>query len=1353
MSDQVRVLTNLTMARNAAFNLGNSVNEFPADAKHSDIVVVEGVPYFYTQVSGVDTWFPLAQRQNTYLHTQGIDALEWLVNHGLGTQNLIVMVYDANGNVQQASIEFIDNENIRIRFTTATKGRAVLFGMDQISAPSIRSEKIVSTQMEVGGTALVVDESGNVVIEGADYSDTIAAINAAHAELMSVYSYDENNATITRDLTVQGTLQVMGEVISTNTETVNIQDNIILLNSNVTTGAPTENAGLAVSRGDRGELVFIQWNEAAGQMEGAWRDPDGGVISMKRLATEGDVDHLQTQITDNANAIGTVANLQTATQASLVDAVNEVLTAVDTEEQRAKFAEGDLLDLQTTTKSNLVSAINEVNTNLGDMFEKSGQDIIFSGNLVPALNSAFSIGSATHVIKDFFVSANTIHLGDSTTLSGTSLTVDAGDSPTSISDQPTIVAGRLVAKPFTYNAGGGDVTVRPSIEFQDEGGISNPISFNSATGEFSFDRQGNFGQGLVRAKVGTFVNAGQTALDVTGNSAVDGDLAVTGSLRADGEVFLGYQASDIVHVRGTLDIDTPITLTSNASIGDGNDDVTINSGPANLFTVASKFFNIDNLGNTTAQNVTVQGNLTVAGTTTTAHSEVITFADNKLELNSNVVSGAPTEDAGLSVRRGDNGLLDILVWNETLDVVTVPVGSGSSFTHEQVATRPYVTSLTTPITTTQTNMKGATGLNADGTYSAPVGSNYIDGATSVKDATVILDSEIKARADAIAGLGSTKFDKAGGTITGDTTVDGKLTVNSNIHGKGGVLFLGATTDGIDQAIRNDSTNILLGNTAKGLKTFKDLETVSGHKYYHEGFKPKYSDGESLFFGDANDGEIKFVAAENNLKIASTNNGGLIELATRNSGGSEVPVLTASGTAHSSLYHPATNEEVLRSNTKGIEVGSEAGNRTKLYNGSAGQLAVATDFGWGTFGAGNSSYLHIATDRSKIHMNKPLYVDTSIQVYGTDTYLTGSAGKIGGADILTTTSGRATDSTLFDGLASSKFLRSDVADTANQLTIQNDLIMSNSSASLHMDTNGIKGIHCNSGFGNFHINSGIKGDDKTGVAGDGAVKLTFTSDGAAGGLAIATAAANPNVDTAPALKNILTVDSSMMHAFYAGAEKLRTQNTGIRAYGASTANIIDIYSDGTNSFYATNTGNLYLYNSAAGKHLYGQVKNVDGTTDVPLRVVSGASNGNAYVDLRYGDNQKLRTVSSGVQVTGNLTASGDITAFSDINTKKDIETLTGALEGIKGIRGVTYVRKSDDEESIGVIAQELEEYFPQLVKTSEDGTKHVAYGNIAGVLIEGVKELASENDKANAKIKDLEAKYNDLASKVEQLLAK
>jgi hypothetical protein len=66
-----------------------------------------------------------------------------------------------------------------------------------------------------------------------------------------------------------------------------------------------------------------------------------------------------------------------------------------------------------------------------------------------------------------------------------------------------------------------------------------------------------------------------------------------------------------------------------------------------------------------ANNITVN-NLTVSGTTTTVNAETVTIADNILLLNSNVVSGTPTEDGGIQISRGASTLAS-LIWDETGD--------------------------------------------------------------------------------------------------------------------------------------------------------------------------------------------------------------------------------------------------------------------------------------------------------------------------------------------------------------------------------------------------------------------------------------------------------------------------------------------------------------------------------------------------------------------------------------------------------------------------------------------------------------------------------------------------------------
>jgi hypothetical protein len=98
------------------------------------------------------------------------------------------------------------------------------------------------------------------------------------------------------------------------------------------------------------------------------------------------------------------------------------------------------------------------------------------------------------------------------------------------------------------------------------------------------------------------------------------------------------------------------------------------------------------VADTTFQNsLIIQGDLTVSGATVQVTSETVTIADNILQLNSNFVTGIPTENAGLQVLRGDNGTLDFIVWDESLEAVTIPVWDGvSAFVQKRVADFDYV---------------------------------------------------------------------------------------------------------------------------------------------------------------------------------------------------------------------------------------------------------------------------------------------------------------------------------------------------------------------------------------------------------------------------------------------------------------------------------------------------------------------------------------------------------------------------------------------------------------------------------------------------------------------------------------
>ena len=91
--------------------------------------------------------------------------------------------------------------------------------------------------------------------------------------------------------------------------------------------------------------------------------------------------------------------------------------------------------------------------------------------------------------------------------------------------------------------------------------------------------------------------------------------------------------------------------------------------------------------------------------------------------------------------------------------------------------------------------------------------------------------------------------------------------------------------------------------------------------------------------------------------------------------------------------------------------------------------------------------------------------------------------------------------------------------------------------------------------------------------------------------------------------------------------------------------------------------------------------------------------------------------------------------SDRNLKENIRPVEGASELVSNLEGVHFTWKSNGQETIGVIAQQIEEHLPQLVQTGETH-KTVNYNGLIGVLIEAVKEQGSQIAALKAEIEEL-----------------
>ena len=97
------------------------------------------------------------------------------------------------------------------------------------------------------------------------------------------------------------------------------------------------------------------------------------------------------------------------------------------------------------------------------------------------------------------------------------------------------------------------------------------------------------------------------------------------------------------------------------------------------------------------------------------------------------------------------------------------------------------------------------------------------------------------------------------------------------------------------------------------------------------------------------------------------------------------------------------------------------------------------------------------------------------------------------------------------------------------------------------------------------------------------------------------------------------------------------------------------------------------------------------------------------------------------------AAANFNTTSDKNLKTNVETIKAPVETVQQLRGVTFDWIGNGVSDLGVIAQEVEEVLPELVKTSDDGFKSVKYSNMVGLLIEAVKDQQVQIDELKAKL--------------------
>ena len=107
------------------------------------------------------------------------------------------------------------------------------------------------------------------------------------------------------------------------------------------------------------------------------------------------------------------------------------------------------------------------------------------------------------------------------------------------------------------------------------------------------------------------------------------------------------------------------------------------------------------------------------------------------------------------------------------------------------------------------------------------------------------------------------------------------------------------------------------------------------------------------------------------------------------------------------------------------------------------------------------------------------------------------------------------------------------------------------------------------------------------------------------------------------------------------------------------------------------------------------------------------------------------------VSNDLTVSGDVVISSDARLKSNIVSLGSTLPKLLQIDGKSYEMKG--KQKIGVLAQEIQEVFPELVSEDDNEMLAVNYQGLVPVLINALKEQQSEIDELKDLVQSLVSK--------------